>query len=210
MTRLLVFGASGGTGRQIVAQALAKNIAVTAFLRNPARLGVVHDHLRYVQGDVGDAGAVAGALPGHDAVVSALGVGTPLKHDQVVIDGVRNIVRAMEAARVRRLIYLSFIGVRDSRAAAGFLIRHVAKIPLRHEIADHEAKEALVRESALDWTIVRPPKLTDGQPTGRYRTGDDITARSIFPTLSRADVAAFMIQQVTDAAFVRKAARVLP
>ncbi len=183
---------------------------MTAFVRQPTKVGITHDQLRFAQGDVGDATAVARAIRGHDAVLSALGVGTPLKHDQTVIDGVQHIVRAMEAEHVRRLIYLSTMGIGDSRASSGFILKHIARIPLRHEFADHEAKEAIITASALDWTIVRSPKMTNGRRTGRYRTGADITARSILPTLSRADVAEFVIQQVADATFIRKSVRVLP
>ena len=144
--RLLVFGASGHTGRELVRQALAREHRITAFARQPANLASVAPDIRVVQGNVADYEAVAGAVAGQDAVVSSLGVGVPLKHDRDVITGVQNIIRAMEVHQVRRLIYLSFIGVRESRAAVGVILRYIAPIPLRHEIADHEAKEALVRE----------------------------------------------------------------
>lgn len=85
------------------------------------------------------------------------------------IEGVRNIIRAMQAHGIRRLIYLSFIGIPESRSSVGVVLRYIAPIPLRHEIADHEAKEALIKASGLDWTIVRPPRLTDGPCTARSR-----------------------------------------
>lgn len=206
--RVIVLGASGATGRGIVAAALRRGWAVTAFVRDPAKLGVAGAAV--VRGDVGDAAAVAKAIAGHDAVVSALGVGRPLKPDPVVVQGVHHIIEGMRQHGVRRLLYLSFIGVRASRAAAGFLIAHVARHPLRHEIADHELKEAAVERSDLDWTIVRPPKLTNGAATNRYRAGDDIVAGSFFPRLSRADVADFMIAELAEPRFVRRAVRLLP
>ena len=172
--KLLIFGASGHTGRELVRQALERGHSVTAFVRQPSKLASPHPHLRIIQGDVGDATAVRAALPNQDAVVSALGVGTPLKHDLTVIDGVRHIVQAMEADGPRRFLYLSFIGVTESRAAVGVVLRYIAPIPLREEIADHEAKEKLVRSSTLDWTIVRPPKLTNGPRTGKYRSGENV------------------------------------
>ena len=208
--KLLVFGASGATGRQLVTQALARGLAVTAFVRDRTKLGIAHPQMTTVQGDVGDYDAVAGAVAGQDAVVSALGVGAPLRHDQVVIDGVRHIVHAMTGMAVRRLVYMSFIGVGDSREDAGFVVRHIAVLPLRHEIRDHEIKEGLVTASDLDWTIVRFPTLTNGQATGVYRIGTDIAARSVLPTLSRADVADCMLRQVTDGMFVRTVLRVQP
>ena len=208
--KVLVLGASGATGRQVVRQAMERDLGVTAFVRDRARLPISDPALRVVQGDVGDYSAVADAVAGQDAVISTLGVSRPLHADPIVIDGIRHTLRAMEAQGVARLVYLSFIGVRESRSAAGPLIRFVARFPLRHEIADHERKEALIRASRCEWTIVRAPKLSNGEGTGRYRDGEDIVARSFFPVLSRADVAAFMLRQLRDRTYVGRAARILP
>src|SRR5215212_972439 len=117
--RLLVFGASGKTGHELVRQAIEHGHTVTAFVRTPGKLTIAGPSVRVLAGNVADSAAVAGAIPGHDAVVSALGVSTPLKHDADVIAGVQHIIAAMEEHRVRRLIYVSFIGVRESRAAVG-------------------------------------------------------------------------------------------
>ena len=206
---VLIFGASGQTGRAVVREALARGHSVSAFVRDPARLPDVHPALRLIRGDVGDAAGVARAVPGHDAVVSTLGVGSALTHDPVVIDGVRHILGAMDVAGVRRLIYQSFIGVRESRAAVGFVLRFIAPVPLRHEIADHEAKEALITASGIDWTIVRPPKLTGGPQSRRYRSGEDLTTWKPVPLLSRADVAHFIVGELEAPRFLRKAARLL-
>ena len=209
-SRLLVFGASGGTGREIVSQALERGLQVTAFVRKPARLAVRNASLRIVQGNVADRSCVAAAVADQDAVISALGVGRPLRHDAAVVDGIRNIIQAMHDQDLRRFIYLSFIGVRESRKDAGWMLRYVARWPLSSEIADHEAKEALVRSSQSDWTIVRAPKLTNGPYTGSYRAGERIVARSPLPELSRADVADFMLSQIVDTTYVARIARVLP
>jgi putative NADH-flavin reductase len=116
---LLIFGASGQTGHAVVREALSRGHHVSAFVRDPARLALDHTALRVIRGDVGDAAVVAQALSGHDAIVSTLGVGVPLAHDEVVINGVRNILQAMQVVGMRRLIYQSFIGVSESRAAVG-------------------------------------------------------------------------------------------
>ena len=208
--RVLILGATGATGHELVRQALSSDFAVAAFARDPARLKITHPGLRIIQGNIGDAALVSEAVRGHDAVVSALGVGKPLNPDPVVVDGIRHTLHAMKQHGVRRLIYLSFMGVTESRSDAGFLVRYVARHPLRHEIADHETKEALIRASDTDWTIVRAPKLTNGPATASYRDGASIAARSIFPTLSRADVASFMIRQLADRTYLRMAPRVLP
>jgi putative NADH-flavin reductase len=207
--RLLVFGASGKTGHELVRQAIDRGHAVTAFVRTPGKLTISDPSLRVLGGNVADSAAVAGAIPGHDAVISALGVSKPLTHDADVIAGIRNIIGAMEEHGVRRLIYLSFIGVRESRAAVGFVLRYIAPIPLRHEIADHEAKESLIRSSRLDWTIVRPPKLTNGPPTGDYRSGDDISTWKPVPVLSRSDVAHFVLQELVEPRYLHRMPRLL-
>jgi putative NADH-flavin reductase len=207
--KLLVFGASGKTGREVVRQALARGYAVTAFVRQTSRLPIAHANLRLVAGEISNPEAIARVVAGQTAVISTLGVGQPMTHDQAVIDGVRAIARAAEQASVERLLYLSFIGVHDSRDAAGFVLRQLATTLLRHEVADHEVKEAAIIASFVDWTIVRPPKLTNGRLTAAYRVGEDIRARSPLPLMSRADVADFMLRQLTDAAFIRKAVRIL-
>lgn len=207
--KLLVFGASGATGQQVVAQALAQDHVVTAFVRNPAKLTLTHERLRVVRGDVADAAAVLRAMENQDAVVSVLGVSKPLRSDPVVVRGVQHILEAMGQRGVRRLVYLSFIGVRESRAEAGFLIKTVMASLVRNEISDHEEKERLIRNSALNYTIVRPPILTNGPRTGVYRSGVSIRPGSLVPRVSRADVADFMLTQLTDQTFSRNAVRVL-
>lgn len=207
--RLLVFGASGRTGQEVVRQAAARGFQVTAFVRQPGKLRNAPDSVSIVSGNVADADAVSAAVRGHDAVVSALGVGTPLKHDADVIAGIDHIVRAMEAHDVRRLIYVSFIGVRESRHAVGFILRYIAPIPLRHEISDHEVKEGLVRKSQLDWTIVRPPKLTTGPRTGTFRTGESIRTSAPVPVLSRADLADFIVRELEQPRYIRGVPRLL-
>ena len=169
-----------------------------------------HPGLRVVQGDIADATAVGKAVEGQAAVLSALGVGRPLRSDPAVVAGLAHVVAAMHASGVRRLVYLSFTGVRESRARAGWVVRNIARFPLRHEIADHEAKEALVRDSGLEWTIVRAPTLTDGPATGTCRSGEDVAARSLLPRLSRADVAGFMLRQLADDSQVRRAPSIMP
>jgi putative NADH-flavin reductase len=207
--KVVVFGASGKTGREVVRQALARGFEVTAFVRDTARLPLAHANLRLVTGELTDSKAIAKVVAGHTAVISTLGVGTPLAHDPVVIDGVRTITRASEHASVERLLYLSFIGVRQSRDDAGLVLKRLATTLLRHEVADHEEKEAAVVGCFVDWTIVRAPKLTNGRLTASYRIGENIRARSPLPMMSRADVADCMLRQLTDAAFIRKAMRIL-
>jgi len=208
--KLLVFGASGRTGQELVRQALAHNHLVTAFTRRKEKIAFKHANLNVVSGNVAVKPVVEMVVPGHDAVVSTLGVSTPLEHDQKVIDGIQHIVDAMTASGIDRFIYQSFIGVRESRAAVGFLLRYLAPIPLRHEIADHELKEAIIFGSALQWTIVRPPTLTNAKPKGVFRSGETIHTWAPLPMMSRADVASFMLNEISAKRYVRRAVRLLP
>jgi len=202
--KLLIFGASGGTGRQLVGRALRQRHDVTAFVRSPADFGMAGAQLAVFTGNVTDKNAVERAMRGQDAVISALGVSRPFKRDPSVVQGIRYILDAMPRHGVRRLVYQSFVGVAESRHRAGLLLRLVGGRLLRDEIADHEEKEGLVRASGLDWTIVRPPKLTNGPATGAVRSGEDIPPRALLPRLSRADVADFILQTIPDPGSYRK------
>ena len=200
---VLVFGASGGTGRELVKQALAQGHSVTAFVRDPTTFDSKHPNLKVVQGDVTDYESVERAVQNQDAALCALGSSTPLKRDPTLIDGVRHIIKAMEHADGQRFIYLSFLGVRDGRNQLSFFGKYlVAPLVLRNVVADHEVKERLIKQSRLHWIIVRPPRLTNGQRTGAYRSGKRIRADAMIPTISRADVADFMLQQLTDEAYL--------
>jgi putative NADH-flavin reductase len=202
--KLLVFGSTGGTGRELVKQALEQGHAVTAYARNPAALNdLAHPRLQVVRGDVRDAAAVAQAVPGHDAVLCAIGAGAG--RSTLREDGTRHIVRAMEHAGVRRLIGQSSLGIGDSRANLGFLTQYViVAVFLRQAFADHARQEAVVKASALDWTMVRPPHLKDGPRTGTYRHGFPPTDRGIRGQISRADVADFMLKQVADPTYLHQ------
>ena len=201
---LLIFGSTGGTGRELLKQALYQGHAVTAFARNPDSLRETgHKDLRVVCGNVLDAAAVTSAVSGQEAILVSIGAGS--KRTTVREDGTRIIVEAMELAGVQRLICQSSLGVGDSRSNLPFLTKHImVSIFLRHAFADHERQEAVVKQSTLDWTIVRPPYLTDGPRTGSYRHGFSTTDRRIQGKLSRADAADFMLKQLPDAAYIRR------
>jgi putative NADH-flavin reductase len=207
--KVLIFGASGNTGRQLVQQALKEGHNVTAFVRNPAKLEITHPNLEVIVGNVSDYRSVEKAIRGQHAVISALGVSKTLQSDPVVVEGIKNIINAMERLDVQRFIYLSFLAVGEGRKDAGFVIKHIISKIVRKEINDHEKKEVLVNNSLLKWTIVRPPKLTNNGKKGMYRAGETIKAKSILPMMSRADVADFMLKQLTDDSFAYKATRVM-
>jgi putative NADH-flavin reductase len=208
--KVVVFGASGATGRELVRQALTQGQDVTAFVRNPPRLDIRSDNLRVVQGNVMSRSAVDRAVEGQNAVLCALGAATPLRRDRTLVEGIQQIVAAMDRRGVPRLVYLSFLGVREGRWQLSLIGRTVvAPLLLRNVVADHEDKERIIRDSRLDWIIVRPPRLTNGLGRGHYRHGVDIRAASLVPRISRADVADFMLRQLTDDTYVRRTPAVM-
>jgi putative NADH-flavin reductase len=207
--KILIFGASGATGRELVRQALEQGHDVTAFARDPARLRAAHGHLRCVRGDVLDPGDVERETPAHDAVVCA--IGSPATKPGVVrSEGTHNIVRAMEKAGVRRLVCLASLGYGDSQKVLDrtpFVFRFlIAPLLLKGVFADHARQENYVRASQLDWIIVRPGNLTNGRRTGTYRHGFAADDRTIKVAVSRADVADFMLKQLTDNTYLRQSA----
>lgn len=209
MMNIIIFGASGGTGHELVKQALAQGHHVTAFVRNPSKLQIQHDQLKFIQGNVTDYASVERAIQEQDAVLCALGASSPLRRDPALIEGVGNITLAMKKQHVNRFIYLSFLGVKEGRKGLGFFIKYIVVQLLRNVVADHEVKEQIVKNSNLDWTIVRPPRLTNGNQTGNYRSGETIEQRSFILTISRADLADFMLRQLSDPSNIGKAPRVM-
>jgi putative NADH-flavin reductase len=202
--RILIFGATGGTGRELVTQALEQGHEITAFVRSPAKLTLQDARLRLLQGDIRRPDAIRAATPGHDAVLSALGTRS-LRRTTLLSDAAREIVRAMEEHGVRRILWESALGVGETREQLGPLYNWLL-IPLllHHVFADKERQEAILRASALDWTIVRPAALTNGPRTGAYRVGVHACAGRLFPRISRGDVAYFMLEELVQRAHVRE------
>jgi putative NADH-flavin reductase len=202
--KLLIFGSTGSIGRQLVEQALAQGHAVTAFVRNPAKLDLKHSKLKVVQGDVLDYASVERAVPGQEAVLSALGTPAFTKNT-VRSEGTRNIIRAMEKVGVRRLICLSSIGIGDSRRMLPFHYKYIlVPLLLRQGFAEHELEENWIKQSQTDWTIIRPGAFTDGDRSGAYRHSLTITDKAIKAKISRADVADFMLKQLEDRTYLHQ------
>ena len=204
--KLLILGATGGTGQHLVTQALDGGHEVTAFARNAAKMSVQHPRLRLVAGSVTENGAaLADAVRGQDAVISALGRGMSLKSDSLIQRSVPPILSAIRADRVRRLIFTSAIGVGHSVGDAPLPLfsRIMMRSLLSDLYADKAAGEALIRRSDLDWTLVQPSQLTNGPLTRKYRAGERLALRGM-PKISRADVAHFILSQLDDSAYVRK------
>ena len=200
--RVLIFGSTGGVGRQLVAQALEQGHSVTAFARDPAALHIEHERLTVVQGDVMDAISVDSAVPGHDAVLAALG-SPPWRNTAVRSEGSRHIIDAMDKAGVSRLISVSTLGAGDSWQTLPLKFKVAFHTLLRNAFAAHQRQEIQITQSRLAWTIVRPGAYTDGGRTGVYRHGFPTTDKTITAEISRADVADFMLRQLADDRYLR-------
>jgi len=205
-SRILVIGATGGTGRQLVAQALARGYSVTAFVRDPARLGVDHPALTVVEGDVLDYRSVESAVRGHDAVLSALGHKRFFGPTRILSDGTRNILRAVQAHGVRRLVCETSLGIGDSTGRMGlYYTLFTIPVVLPFYFWDKARQERLIAASPADWVIVRPGLLSNAAARGRCRHGRGIGGFFWTARISRADVAAFMLDQLESDRYARSA-----
>ena len=197
MAALMVLGATGGTGRHLVTQALEAGHHVTVLARNRAAISTQHPQLRVVEGEVTTAHGLAEAIRGQDAVISAIGRGQSFKSHQLIQRSVPPLLKAMEASGVRRLIFTSALGVGESFKDAPLAAKLFFLTLLRDIYADKLVGEELIRRSGLDWTIVQPTKLTDGPLTGKYRSGERVPLRGM-ASISRADTAHFLLSQLAD------------
>lgn len=201
--KLAVFGASGGTGREIVRQGLEAGHRITAVVRDPARLDVAaHEGLEVVTADVFDPASIAPAVTGRDAVVSALG---PRGRGPTTVcrDGTDAIMTAMAEAGVARLVVVSNSGMHTEGDGVftRLAVKPILIRVLREGYADMRAMEERVAAGSLKWTIVRPPKLTDGPRTGHVASSTDGNVRGSF-MISRADLAGYVLRAAGDDALV--------
>ncbi|MGI8773248.1 MAG: NAD(P)-dependent oxidoreductase [Acidobacteriaceae bacterium] len=201
--RIIVFGATGGIGRLLVEKAIEQAHTVTAFVRDPAQLQP-RTGLRVVAGDALDTEAVADAMNGQRAVLSALGARS-LKLESLLANALPNILHGMRQHYIERIIVLGAAGAvpgagKYQTPLSNLLFAVVKRTLLRHPMADQAAQERLLADSEMDYTIVRPPRLTDGPATGNYCVLPD-SMPSSSRHISRADVADFMLQQLNDPRF---------
>lgn len=202
--RLAIFGGTGKTGQHLVAQALDAGHEVVALARTPSKFTLQNDKLTVVQGGVLDRNAVEQVIQGADAVLSVLGPSSN-KPEFTISKGMDNILAAMKANNVQRLVISAGAGVRDPQDKPG-LIDRVASVALniisKNVVADMKQVVEKVRASDRDWTIVRVPMLTDQPAQGTLKVGyvGDIT-----PRISREDMAAFMLKQVELSEHLHKA-----
>ena len=205
-SRVLIVGATGGTGRQLVTQALERGYAVTALVRNPSRLQVEHPQLTVIQGDVLDYASVEAAMRGQDAVLSALGHKRFFYPTRILSEGTRNILRAMETHGVARFVCETSLGIGDSAGRMGlYFTLFVIPVILPFYFWDKTRQERIIAGSNVEWVIVRPGMLTNGDKRGSYRHGPDVGSFLTTVRISRADVADFMLDQLTSDTYLRTA-----
>jgi putative NADH-flavin reductase len=208
--RISVLGATGRTGRQIVEQALQAGHEVVAFARKPEALEMDHERLTVVQGDILDAERVSEAVGGAEAVISALGAQRD-SPEAMLTRGMANVVAAMKEHGVRRLIALTGAGVRlesDPASLGRTIVLALQGLFSPSPLRDAQGAVEVIRASGLDWTVVRVTRLSDRPGTGRVHGG----APRLEPirSIPRADVARFVLEQVTDERYLVQAPMVAP
>ncbi len=200
--KLTIFGASSSSGRLVVEKALAAGHEVTAFVRDPAKLGITNERLKVVAGDALNAAQVEEAVQGSEAVLSTLGPkGKPAV---MAAQSTRNIVNAMEKHGLKRLVVVSVAGISVPQDKRGFnLVSGLIKLLLKDVFIDRENQLKVLEESSLEWIAVRVPRLTDDAPTGSVKAffGNASPAMKV----TRADLADFMLEQLSSDQWCRQA-----
>ena len=197
---ILVIGANGGIGKQAVEIALQSGHKVTALLRNPAKLAISHPNLQIIKGDVMRPETFEDHLEGKDAVISALGTNTIRKPTILYSEGNKRLLKAMKKKGVRRAFFISASAIEISPVLpfyARFAAKYILQKLLKYMYGDLRIMEKLVKETDLDWTIMRPPRLTDKPVTSDYRFAMNSFLKNSL-SISRADVAHFMINNITN------------
>ncbi|MEE6188149.1 NAD(P)-dependent oxidoreductase [Niabella digestorum] len=201
MKKLIIFGANGGTGCFLVNLALRHNYQVVAMVRRPGTITLTHPHLKVVKSDILQPDTYFDELAGAYAVISAIGIKAVQQPVYVFSEGIKMLTTAMHRQQVRRLICISASGVEVSpkhNLFIRFFIKNVLQRFLRHLYDDTLRMEDVLKKSNLDWTSVRPPRLTKGSYTGQYRYAvNDFLDACL--SISRADLADFIINHIDDA-----------
>lgn len=197
---ILVIGANGGIGSKAVEEALAAGHRVTAMVRNLANLSLVHKNLQIVQGDIRQPETFEKYLNRQDVIISAIGAGNR-EPTTLYSEGARNLLAAMGRQQVRRVFFISASAIEISPEQS-FIVRLATRFIVQklfgNGYADQRIMEKLVKGSDTDYTIVRPPRLTNGPETGRYRFAVNKFLKNCLK-ISRADVARFMVENIRNA-----------
>ncbi len=204
--KLLVVGATGGTGKHLVSQAIERGHSVTAFVRDPTRIPQRHQRLTLVQGNILDENAVNAVVAGQDAVVCALGHKRWFTPNRILSEGTENIVRAMQTHGVRRFVCETSLGVGSSFGRLGlYYTGFTIPFILPFYYWDKGRQEEVIRRSNLDWIIVRPGLLNNRPARGNVKHGASVGNWLWTVRISRSDVATFMLDQLSDDTYLHQA-----
>jgi putative NADH-flavin reductase len=206
--KVLIVGATGGLGMEMLRRAPERGHEATALARDPSTVQGQDERLRAVRGDVLDPASVESAVRGQDAVLSALGTPNPRKPSTLLSEGTKNLVDAMKRNGVERLVCVTILGTGDSGRRHGRLFYKLFVLGyfVKPMLEDKERQEVVIRQSGLEWTIVRPPRYTDEPESGNYRVITDSGGR--IGKIGRKDLAGFMLVQLDDTSHVRRAVAV--
>lgn len=201
--RILIFGATGGTGKELVKQALTKGYEVSAFVRNPDKLDITDEKLSFIKGNVLNYEEVDSSIKDHTAVFCCLGMPSS-DRTKLRTEGTSNILKAMAANGSKRFICQTSLGFGDSKEVLPWHMKYlIVPFILKSAFEDHESQEMLIESSNMDWTIVRPGNMTNGKKTGNYKYGF-LPTEKIKLKVSRADVADFMLGQLDNNQYLYK------
>ncbi len=203
--KLIIFGATGTIGNHIIEQSLDKGHEVSAFSRNRKHLNKFnHSKLNKIEGDVFNPKDVQNAIKGQDVAIIVLGSGKSRK-TVVRSKGTQNIIKEMKTNGVKRLICQSTLGAGESKGNLNFFWKNIMfGWFLKQVLLDHELQEEYVKNSGLNWTIVRPAAFTDGEKTEKFRHGFSSVDKSVKLKIARADVANFILQQLDSSMYLFK------
>ena len=204
--KLLIVGGTGGTGKELIEQALEQGHRLTALVRNRDRVKTSHPNLQVVKGDILDFNIVQDVVQGQDAVLSALGHKKFFVRTTILSSGTKNIIGAMQKHNVSRFICITSLGINESRFKLGlYYTLFVIPFIVFFYFLDKSKQEKLIKESKLSWTIIRPGQLTNGKKRGVYKHGPNVGSYILTKMISRADVAHFMLSQLNDITYFGKA-----
>lgn len=199
MEKIIVFGASGGTGKEVVQQALERGYKVTVILRNPSLFKIEHKNLTVIKGDILEPATFKNEMTGNATFISCLGI-PKIQETILYSQGVKNMVHVMKATGSRRIICISSGAISTppgSSIIMSFLLKNVLQRLYKPIYSDMQLMEDILSNSALDWTVIGAPKLTNGKKTGKYRVITNQPLKSI-PKISRADMADYIVNHLSD------------
>lgn len=203
---ILIIGGTGKTGLELIKQGLEKGYIITALVKDPNKLKLNHSNLRKVKGDTLKPESFGATFQGQDAVLSALGHKKFFIKTTILSKGTENIIAEMNKHSIKRFICITSLGINDSRFKLGlYYTLFVIPVIIYFYFLDKAKQEKIIMESNLEWTIIRPGQLTNGKKRMKYKHGLELGHYIFTKIISRSNVAHFMLRQLEDKTYLRKA-----